>query len=93
MTWYQHTATWGRYYWPIVLISGSSLIGCLVGIPELIALATNPANTLSDYAHFELNVTTGTVANGIHTVAWWASLVIWLLFVVIITWHIWWAGP
>jgi hypothetical protein len=81
--------TWGKVYWPTYLI----LLATLFAIPELIALATNYANTLSDYAHLELNVTTATVARGIHTVAWYVSLVGWLVFVVIITWHIWWAGP
>ena len=35
--------TWGRHYWPWFLITGS--LG--FGIPELIALFTNSANTLS----------------------------------------------
>lgn len=81
--------TWGRYYWPYFLV----LVTGLFGIPELIALFTNRANTLSDFSHYELNVTRATVMHGIMTVAWYASLAGWILFVVIITWHIWWAGP
>jgi hypothetical protein len=81
--------TWGRLYWPYFLV----LASLLFAVPEIIALATNRANTLSDYAHHELNVTVATVANGVHTLAWYVSLAGWLLFVVLITWHIWWAGP
>jgi hypothetical protein len=81
--------TWGRWYWPLALIAVQ-----LLWIPaELIALATNRANTLSDYAHNELSVTTATVAHGIHTAAWYLSLAGWALFVFIVSWHIWWAGP
>ena len=77
--------TWGKYYWPIALIF--STIG-LFGIPELIALATNWHNTLTQYSWTELHI------NGvpIHGIAWWSSLLVWLLFVVVITIHIWWKG-
>lgn len=81
--------TWGRYYWPWSLIT----VQLLWAPAEIIALFTNLKNTLSDYAHYELSVTTATVASGIHTVAWYMSLSGWLLFVFVITWHIWWAGP
>jgi hypothetical protein len=27
-----------------------------------------------------------------HSVAWWASVIAWLLFVGVITYHIWWRG-
>jgi hypothetical protein len=74
---------WGRVYWPVALLVMS--VG-FFGIPELIALFTNPANTLSDYAWDQLQV--GSIP--VHLVAWYISLVVWLLFVVIITMHIWW---
>ena len=58
----------------------------MFGIPELIAIVTNSANTLSDYAWNELRV--GSIP--LHTVAWYISLAVWLMFVVVITAHIWW---
>jgi hypothetical protein len=61
----------------------------LFGVPELIALFTNQANTLSDYSWDELDVHG---FNHIPTVAWYASLIVWLIFVVVITAHIWWKG-
>ena len=79
---------WGKIYWPIALTVASVI---MFGIPELIALFTNPANTLSDYSWSELNVTVA-YGHGIHTVAWWASIVVWFVFVVVITIHIWWRG-
>lgn len=79
-------ATWGTYYWPYFLI----LVSVEFGVPELIALGTNVANTLSDYARLQLHVGTA-FAGSVHTVAWWASLIAWLLFVVVITDHVWWA--
>lgn len=80
----QQVMTWGRYYWPyfIILVTG------LFGIPEIIALIVNPANTLSDYSWAELHV--GHSYPPLHTMAWLVSLIAWGLFVVVITWHIWW---
>lgn len=75
--------TWGRIYWPIMLLVVSVIE---FGIPEFIAIITNPANTLSDYSWDELHVGSFPV----HTLAWYVSLIIWLSFVVIITMHIWW---
>lgn len=80
---YQTAVSWGRYYWPFYLL----LAAALFGIPELVALFTNHYNTLSDYARFELNVSPHIT---VHTLAWWASLAAWCLFVVVITAHIWW---
>ncbi len=77
--------SWGLYYWPFFLILGSLLFL----IPELIALFTNATNTLSGYTWRELNVHGGMHLNQ-HTVAWWLSLAAWLVFVVVITIHIWW---
>jgi hypothetical protein len=58
-------------------------------IPEVYALFTNAQNTLSDYSWDELDL------HGrfpIHTLAWNISLICWLLFVIVITMHIWWKG-
>lgn len=77
-------ATWGNYYWPYFLI----LTSATFGIPELIALFTNVANTLSDYSRLQLHVGTA-FAGQVHTLAWWGSLAAWLLFAVVITVHIW----
>lgn len=75
--------TWGKFYWPAALLVTAVF---LFGIPELIAIITNPANTLSDYAWDELRV--GSIP--VHLVAWYISLAVWLMFVVVITLHIWW---
>jgi hypothetical protein len=74
--------TWGRVYWPVFLLVASLLFA----IPELIAIFTNAANTLSEYAWQELKVGTFPV----HTAARWISLIVWLVFVAVITAHIWW---
>lgn len=82
--------TWGLWYWPMGLI-----ITSLLFLPaEIFALATNSLNTLSDYSYYELHMQTaaGRITN-IHTIAWWGSLVAWLLFVVVITGHIWLRNP
>ncbi len=78
---------WGKLYWPYWM----ALTGLTFIVPELVAVFTNVANTLSDYARSELHVGIGFSNHGIHTVAWWISLVVWLTFVVWITGHIWWA--
>lgn len=62
------------------------------GIPESIALlqytGTHLDNTLSFYARTELHVSVATVAT-VHTLAWWLSFLMWMMFVVFITAHIW----
>lgn len=75
--------TWGRHYWPIALI----VISLIVLVPELIALATNPKNTLSDYARYELNLMPHVY--NVHTAAWWLSLITFSLAVVVLILHIW----
>lgn len=75
---------WGNWYWPIGLCVMSALF-----VPaELFALLTGARNTLSDYCWRELGVSKALELSG-HGAAWWASLTSWLLFVVIITLHIW----
>lgn len=77
--------TWGKQYWPIFLIIGS--IGFL--IPEIIALITNYKNTLSDYAWYELNVTTPQEPFNQHTAAWFLSFGVWIVIAIWLTYHIW----
>lgn len=79
---------WGNTYWPAGLITVS--VAFLV--PELYALLTNSANTLSDYCWRQLGIRTAW-GNGVHTLAWWFSLITWLLFAVVITGHIWFKVP
>lgn len=79
----RNTITWGGFYWPYWII----LTSLTFGVPEVIALFTNYMNTLSEYAWHELNVSPHVT---VHTIAWYASIIIWLLFVVVITAHIWW---
>lgn len=75
---------WGNWYWPRGLV----IVSLAFAVPELYALATNVQNTLSWYCWRELGV--GSVSrNGIHTLAWWCSIIAWLLFTVVITAHIW----
>ena len=76
--------TWGKYYWPYFM----ALVTLLFAVPELIALFTNQANTLSDYSWDELNVGYHHLPN----ITWYTSLITWLVFVVLITIHIWWKG-
>ena len=75
--------TWGKVWWPWWIILTSTTFG----VPEIIAIVTNYLNTLSEYARYELNVAPHVT---VHTVAWYVSLIVWLLFVVVITAHIWW---
>jgi hypothetical protein len=78
---------WGRLYWPYwMILTSLTFLG-----PELGALFTDVRNTLSDYARYELNVGVALPGHGVHTLAWWASLTGWGVFVVVITLHIWWA--
>lgn len=77
--------TWGNYYWPFFLV----VVSLLFIVPELIALFTNAANTLSDYSWRELTVHNGLHINQ-HTAAWWLSLIAWGLAVVVLSLHIWW---
>lgn len=76
--------TWGLVYWPTWL----TLIGTTFLPMEIYALLTNPSNTLSDYAWHELNISSPFrfTATGL---AWWISFIVWVLFAVIITLHIW----
>jgi hypothetical protein len=75
--------TWGRYYWPFFLLA----VTVAFAIPEIYAIITNVSNTLSDYSWQELHV--GRIWP-VHTIAWYCSLAVWGLFVVVITAHIWW---
>lgn len=79
--------TWGQYYWPFFL----TLASALFLIPEVAALITNSANTLSDYCWREMSVNIA-YGHGRHTIGWWASILSWGLFTVLITIHIWFRG-
>lgn len=81
-----HLMTWGMWYWPRYLIAVAVF---LLG-PELYALATNHANTLSDYAWSQLHVGLAFGPASVHSIAWWASLIIWILTVIALSAHIWW---
>lgn len=76
--------TWGKLYWPYLII----VVSFMFGIPELIALFTNVKNTLSDYARYELHVGVA-FQHSMPTLAWWSSLIVWATFVIWITAHIW----
>jgi hypothetical protein len=84
--------TWGATYWRLFLIISGLWMLTGFGIPESIALATDPVrgldNTLSHYARSELHVSVATAGN-LHTVGWWVSFLAWMMFVVFITAHIW----
>jgi hypothetical protein len=76
--------TWGRVYWPIAMVGVF-----LFFVPaELYALFTNANNTLSDYSWHELDITKAFEISG-NGVAWWASFISWIIFVIIISLHIW----
>lgn len=82
--------TWGRHYWSVFLIVSSVWLLTGFGVPELIALVTEKRghldNTLSNYAHVQLNVS---ATMTIHTVAWYLSLLVWLMITGMLTFHIW----
>lgn len=78
--------TWGPDYWPWALIG----IALAIGIPEVYAITTNTANTLSWYSWTELHVRPVTPFTR-HTAAWLLSQG---LFAVGVFWlwaHIWYA--
>jgi hypothetical protein len=79
--------TWGNTYWPWFLTA----VSVFLLVPELFALLTNTLNTLSWYAWNKLDLSVS-VNQGMDTVAWWGSLIVWVLFVIVITGHIWWKG-
>ena len=76
--------TWGSDYWPWFLIA----VSLAFLAPEIVALFTNTANTLSDYAWRELHVNAD-VKFGTQNAAWLLSLGVWGVFVFWITEHIW----
>lgn len=86
--------TWGKEYWPVFLLISTAWIATGFGIPEGFSLASDPSkhldNTLSYYARTQLHANIA-VAGGMHTVAWWATFVLWMIFVIFITAHIWFA--
>lgn len=83
---------WGKIWWPIFLIISSVWLLTGFGIPEAWALLTSTNshvdNTLSGYARSELHVSVATLGS-VHTAAWYLSFIVWIMFVVFITAHIW----
>jgi len=77
--------TWGKQYWPVFLIA----VSLAFLVPEILALATNVKNTLSDYAWYELDITTPQEHFSAHTAAWFLSLGMWLVIAIWLTYHIW----
>ena len=74
--------TWGLHYWPWYLIA----VAVAFLIPEVYALFTGHANTLSDYAWQELDVR----AHFHHTLAWGLSQAAFVLAAGVLYFHIWW---
>lgn len=79
--------TWGLLYWPFFM----STVSLLFLPAELIALFTNSVNTLSDYSWYELGVNGRMIPS--HPIPWGLSFIGWVLFVVVITGHIWFRSP
>jgi hypothetical protein len=81
---------WGKIWWPIFLIISSVWLLTGFGIPEAWALISNGNNdnTLSGYARTELHGSVATLGS-VHTLAWYLSFTVWIMFVVFITAHIW----
>lgn len=77
--------TWGRHYWAYYLIAVSLFF---LG-PEIYALFTNVKNTLSDYARYELDITTPREPFTAHGAAWFLTLGFWLVIAIWLTFHIW----
>lgn len=76
--------TWGLWYWPLGMVAVS-----LWFLPaEIYALFTNTTNTLSDYSWYELGIYHATHITP-HTIPWYLSQIAWLVFVAVITAHIW----
>lgn len=79
------SATWGLWYWPAFLITSS--LAFLIA--EIIALATNVANTLSDYAWLEMGLLPLTGKNPVHTAGWFLSLGVTITVMAWLIEHIW----
>jgi len=84
--------TWGEKYWPVFLIISALWLLTGFGVPETIALMTERSshldNTLSYYSRVMLHADVATNMS-VHTVGWWLSFIVWMMFVLFITAHIW----
>ena len=78
-------ATWGKWYWPIFLI----LVVMEFMPAEIYAIATNTANTLSDYSWHELGVPAQEGVPFVHNAAWFLTLGTYLVVSTWLAWHIW----
>lgn len=86
--------TWGHWYWPLAILIVAIVSAGLFFPAETYAFFSNHNNTLSDFLRTEFNITTAMgKQTRLHTWAWWASFVAWVLivpaFVVWFTGHIW----
>jgi len=77
-------ATWGTGYWPYALIA----ISLMILVPEIYALVTNPANTLSDYVWRELRVSL-TPHRIAHTAAWFLTQGAFIVLNLWLVLHLW----
>jgi hypothetical protein len=75
--------TWGNDYWPWALLA----VVLIIMIPETIALATNAANTLSDWVWRVLHVNPGGGAISGWTFLHYAFFVLWVGLFVWLTYH------
>jgi hypothetical protein len=80
------TPTWGPHYWPWALIG----ISVVILAPEIYALATNAANSLSWYSWTELHVRPVTPFTK-HSAAWLLSQGTFLVLAFWLWLHIWYA--
>lgn len=79
-------ATWGPHYWPWALIA----VTVIIFGPELYALFTNTANTLSWYSQTELHVRP-LVPFTRHNAAWLLTQGVYLVVAFWLWLHIWYA--
>lgn len=86
-------SSWGNTYWPVFLIISGLWVLSGFGIPESLALMTQPSthldNTLSYYARVQLHANVAMGPTAMHTAAWWITFTVWMMFVLFITAHIW----
>jgi hypothetical protein len=76
--------TWGAWYWTAALLAALALF-----LPaEIFGLATNPANTLSDFSRWQLAEYPGEPA-ALHAWPWFASQAAYVLIVMWLWGHIW----
>lgn len=78
--------SWGLIYWPAFIVA----VLALFAGPELGALFTNPRNTLSDFAWYELGI--GGRYDP-HSWIWWVALIATLSVMGVLIGHIFFRAP